>query len=292
MSDDRQPADMLGLRGLTALVVGGAAGLGRAVSLRLAAAGCKVAVADIADDAGESVVKAITAGGGEALYRHADARRRAELREGMAAARGELGPLAVAVNVVGNPGGQAGIRPVLDMTEDDMSARLELNFLTAFLACQEEALAMIEDGVAGRIVNFGSSSGLVGAPNICGYGAAKAAVAHFTVSASMELARYGIRVNCVVPGTHVNPDAAPPANERMAEFRRRAATASVLGRLGDAKETAGAAVFLASDLSSYMTGHTVVSDGGVIHTTARPPVGMDIEAQAVRRLTTARAKGA
>lgn len=276
--------DMLGLRGLTAVVVGGAAGLGAAVSRRLADAGCKVAVADIADEAGESLAEQIRDAGGAALYRHADARRRTDLREVIAAARSELGPLAVAVNVVGNPGGTAGIKPFLDMTDDDIRSRLELNFLTTFAACQEEALAMIEDGTPGRIVNFGSSSGIVGAPNICGYGAAKAAVAHFTISASMELARYGIRVNCVVPGTHGNPNAGPPANERMAEFRRRAAEAPVLRRLGEADETAGAAVFLASDLSGYMTGHTVISDGGVVHTTARPPVGMDLEPQAVRRL--------
>jgi len=287
-----QDIDPLGLRGTTALVLGGAAGLGRAVCLRLAEAGCDVAVADIADDAGTAVVEEIRALGSRALYRHADARVREDIRAAVSAARSDLGPLTVAVNVVGNPGGAAGVKPFLDMSEDEIRARLDLNFVTTFLACQEEALAMIEDGVPGRIVNFGSSSGLVGAPNICGYGAAKAAVVHFTTSAAMELARYGIRVNCVVPGTHVNPDAGPPANEAMAEFRRRAAEAPVLGRLGEARETAGAAVFLASDLSAYMTGHTVVSDGGVIHTTARPPVGMNLESHTARALIDARTRKA
>ncbi|MGA4544191.1 SDR family NAD(P)-dependent oxidoreductase [Uniformispora flossi] len=287
-----ETSDLLGLHGRTAIVLGGALGLGRSVSRRLAEAGCKVAVADIADDAGESLVQEMRGAGAEALYLHTDARRRADVRRLIDLARRELGPLTVAVNVVGNPGGAEGIKPFLDMTEDDMRARLDLNFMTAFTACQEESLAMIEDGTPGRIVNFGSSSGLVGAPNICGYGAAKAAVAHFTISASMELARYGIRVNCVVPGTHVNPNAGPPANEGMAEFRRRAAAAPILGRLGEADETAGAALFLASDLSGYMTGHTVVSDGGVIHTTARPPVGMDLEPAAVRNLFDQRAQEA
>ena len=276
--------DLLGLNGSTALVLGGAAGLGRAVSERLAEAGCRVVVADIADEAGEKLVRDITGAGGRALYQHANALERSDIDAAITRAREVFGPLAVAVNVVGNPGGVAGIKPFLDMTEDDMRARLDMNFLSVFRACQAEAMAMIEDDVPGRIVNFGSSSGLVGAPNICGYGAAKAAVAHFTTSASMELARHGIRINCVVPGTHVNPEQPPPANEHMAEFRRRAAQAPVLGRLGEARETAGAALFLASDLSSYMTGHVVVSDGGVIHTTARPPVGMDRESEAVRAL--------
>ncbi|GIH73611.1 SDR family NAD(P)-dependent oxidoreductase [Planobispora longispora] len=261
-------------------MVGGAAGLGAAVTERLAEAGCRVTVADVAHDAGEKLVAELRERGGEAVYVPADARQKAEVDAAVRVAR----PLHVAVNVVGNPGGAAGVKPFLDMTEQDVRDRWELNFLTAFLCCQTEALAMIEDGVSGAIVNFGSSSGMVGAPNISGYGAAKAAVAHFTTSASMELARYGIRVNCVVPGTHVNPAQRPPADERIAEFRRRAAEAPVLRRLGEARETAGVALFLASDLSSYMTGHTVVSDGGVVHTTARPPVGMDREAEAVKRL--------
>jgi NAD(P)-dependent dehydrogenase (short-subunit alcohol dehydrogenase family) len=274
----------LGLAGKSALVVGGAAGLGAAVTERLAEAGCRIAVADVAHDAGEKLVAELRERGGEALYLQADARRKNEAEAAVRAARAAFGPLHVAVNVVGNPGGAAGVKPFLDMTEQDVRDRWELNFLTAFLCCQAEALAMIKDGVAGTIVNFGSSSGMVGAQNISGYGAAKAAVAHFTKSASMELARYGIRVNCVVPGTHVNPAQRPPADEKIAEFRRRAAEAPVLRRLGEARETAGVALFLASDLSSYMTGHTVVSDGGVIHTTARPPVGMDREAEAVKRL--------
>ncbi|GAA1572886.1 dihydroanticapsin 7-dehydrogenase [Actinomadura kijaniata] len=282
--DEATGEDPFGLRDASALVVGGASGLGRAVTERLVKAGCRVTVADVADEPGERLAKELAERGGEVVYRHADARRRNEVDAAVAAARAEFGPLEVAVNVVGNPGGIAGVKPFLDMTEDDLRARWELNFLSTFLCCRSEALAMIRDGVAGRIVNFGSSSGMVGAPNISGYGAAKAGVIHFTKSAAMELARYGIRVNCVVPGTHVSPSQSPVTDERIAEFRRRAAEAPVLRRLGEPRETAGVALFLASELSGYMTGHSVVSDGGVVHTTARPPVGMDREAQAVRAL--------
>jgi NAD(P)-dependent dehydrogenase (short-subunit alcohol dehydrogenase family) len=101
-------------------------------------------------------------------------------------------------------------------------------------------------------------------------------VIHFTKSAAMELARYGLRVNCVVPGTHWRE-----GTETLSEFARLAAKAPPLGRLGRAQETAGVAVFLASSLSSYITGHAVFSDGGVVHTTARPPVGLGMTAEAI-----------
>jgi NAD(P)-dependent dehydrogenase (short-subunit alcohol dehydrogenase family) len=121
---------------------------------------------------------------------------------------------------------------------------------------------------------------------VADYGAANAGVIHFTKSAAMELARYGIRVNCIVPGTHSRasePGAAPPT-PAMAEFRRRAALAPPLQRLGDPYETGGLAVFMASKLSGYMTGHAVYSDGGVVHTTARPPVGMTMIPDAIAGL--------
>jgi dihydroanticapsin dehydrogenase len=133
------------------------------------------------------------------------------------------------------------------------------------------------DWTGGRIVNFGSTSGVTGGPSVSAYGAANAGVIHLTKSAALELAPYGIRVNCVVPGTHLidRTGRQTPTSKRpeQAEFFRRAAEATPLGRLGGAEETAGVALFLASDLSSYVTGHSVVSDGGILHTSQRPPVG-------------------
>jgi len=126
-----------------------------------------------------------------------------------------------------------------------------------------------------------SSSGVVGGPNVADYGAANAGVIHFTKSAAMELARYGLRVNCIIPGTHETESSRARAAEtgrdpNMQRFRELAAKAPPLGRLGDPLDTGGLAVFLASNLSSYVTGHGVFSDGGVVHTTARPPVGLDM----------------
>ncbi|MGA4992187.1 SDR family NAD(P)-dependent oxidoreductase [Nonomuraea bangladeshensis] len=269
-------ADLLGLDGAVALVTGGAGGIPKATALALAKAGADVAVADVADDFAAQTVKEIEALGRRAVALHADVRRPDQVRVMVEQAREHLGPITVAVNGVGSLGA-ATPKSFLDFTLDDWNGPIELNLTSAMLCMQAEAIAMIRDGVPGRIVNFGSTSGVRAAPSVAHYGAANAGVVHLTASAALELAPYGIRVNCVVPGTHDVDRAGreTPTSRRpeQAEFLRRTAEAVPLGRLGLPGETAGVAVFLASELSSYLTGHAVVSDGGVIHTTRRPPVG-------------------
>ena len=138
-----------------------------------------------------------------------------------------------------------------------------------------------------------SSSGMTSAPNLAAYGASKAAVIQLTRTMAVELAPYGVRVNCLVPGTHWtagtrshadNPESPP----EVRDFFAKAAAATPLARLGEAEETAGVAFFLASELSSYLTGHHVVSDGGVLHTTARPAFGTSSHPAAVRDILAAR----
>ncbi|GAA3146782.1 SDR family oxidoreductase [Planomonospora alba] len=273
---DNLSAELLGLNGAVALVTGGAGGIPKAAAIALAKAGAHVAVADIADEFTAQTVKEIEALGRRAIALHADVRRPQDVHAMVAQTRERLGPITVAVNGVGSLGA-ATPKSFLDFTLDDWNGPIELNLTSTMLCMQAEAVAMIRDGVRGAIVNFGSTSGLRAAPSVAHYGAANAAVIHLTGSAALELAPYGIRVNCVVPGTH-NVDRTgrqTPTSRRpeQAEFMRKTAEAVPQGRLGLPEETAGVAVFLASNLSSYMTGHTVVSDGGVVHTTRRPPVG-------------------
>jgi meso-butanediol dehydrogenase/(S,S)-butanediol dehydrogenase/diacetyl reductase len=268
--------DLLGLAGGVALVTGGGGGIPKAVAIALARAGADVAVADIGEEYAQQTAKQIEALGRRSVALRADVRRPDDVLAMVEAARRELGPLTVAVNGVGSLG-SATPKSFLDFTVEEWNGPIELNLTTALLCMQAEAIAMVRDGVRGAIVNFASTSGMTAAPSISHYGAANAAVIHLTTSAALELAPYGIRVNCVVPGTHAidrtgrqTPTSARP---EQAEFLRRAAEATPMGRLGSAEDTAGTAVFLASALSSYMTGHAVVSDGGILHTTRRPPVG-------------------
>lgn len=261
-------------------------------ALRLAQAGCHVALVDINPSAAEGTAREIQTLGRNAIVIEADVRSEDGIKAMVRAAVDGLGSLDVACNVVGNL--SHGPKPFLDLTLDEWNETVHRNMGTTFLGTKYEAIAMIELGVPGRIINVASSSGVVGGPNVSDYGAANAGVIHFTKSAAMELARFGLRVNCIIPGTHETERSranAAQANQDpgMVKFREAAAKAPPLGRLGDPMDTGGLAVFLASNLSSYVTGHGVFSDGGVVHTTARPPVGLDMMPTALAHIAHAAA---
>lgn len=276
--------DGLGLAGRIAIVTGGGNGIARSTALRLAGAGCDVAVVDLDADAAERTVAEVEALGRRAIAVQADLTDSEAPCRMVAATVERLGAPSVAVNVCGGTGGV--FKPFLDITVDEWRRPIELNLTSTFLSCQAEAIAMVHGGRGGAIVNVGSTSGIAAAPNLSGYGAANAAVIHFTKSAALELAPFGIRVNCVVPGTHwtegtrrlaTSEDSSP----EVKAFYAQAAAATPLGRLGEADETSGVALFLASDLSSYLTGHHVISDGGLMNTTARPAFGGAIVPEAL-----------
>jgi NAD(P)-dependent dehydrogenase (short-subunit alcohol dehydrogenase family) len=242
----------------------------------LARSGADVAVVDIDLEAAELTVEAVRAMGRNAIAIAKDLRDPAAPSEMVTEAVAALGGIDIAINVCG---GTAGVnKPFLDLTVEEWHKPLGLNLDSTFLSCQAEAIAMIRAGAGGAIVNVASTSGVTSAPNLAGYGAANAGVIHFTSTAAVELAPYGVRVNCLVPGTHWTKltrerATSPDSPQAVRDFFRIAGDATPMGRLGEADDTAGVAVFLASRMSAYMTGHAVVSDGGILHTTARPAFG-------------------
>jgi NAD(P)-dependent dehydrogenase (short-subunit alcohol dehydrogenase family) len=263
--------DLLGLRGKLALVTGGARSIGRGCAVELARAGCDVAVVDVGD--ATEAVTAIRAIGRDADAYTADARDAAAVDEAVAAVAARFGRLDVAVNTVGGTHAPKGF---LDLDVAEWHDVVDRNALATFLCCRSEAAWMREHGVAGSIVNVASLSGVAGAPNAVDYGAANAAVVHLTASMALELAPHGIRVNCIAPGAHwteTTREASASDDPQMRAWVAATEAATPLGRLGDVAEAGGVAVFLASRLSSYVTGQTIVSDGGLVHTTARPPLG-------------------
>ena len=251
----------------------------------LAEAGCDVAVVDLDGEAAQATADAVAARGQASVAIQGDLLDPDTPRSMVAQALDALGPISVAINVCG---GTAGItKPFLDLSLDEWHRPMALNLDSTFLSCQAEAIAMIRAGVDGSIVNVASTSGVTSAPNLASYGAANAAVVHFTRTAAVELAPYKVRVNCVVPGTHWTKltrerATSPDSPQAVRDFFATAGHAAPMGRLGEPDDTAGVAVFLASRLSSYMTGHAVVSDGGILHTTARPAFGGATVPDAIR----------
>jgi len=245
----------LGLTAKRALVAGAGRGIGRACALGLCAAGARVACFDIDRERGPAVAAEARAAGGEALSLHGDARRRKDVEDAVHRTVEAFGGIDVAIDVIG----EARWGRALELTDDDWQDSFDLVLRHVFYLAQASGRQMVTQGSGGAIVSIASVSGLFAAPLHAAYGAAKAGLIALTRTLAVELAPARIRVNTVAPGAILTPrllDMTTP--ERRAE----SAASIPLGRLGEPEEVAKAVVFLASDLASYVTGHTLVIDGG------------------------------
>jgi NAD(P)-dependent dehydrogenase (short-subunit alcohol dehydrogenase family) len=255
-----------GLAGKVAVITGGAGGLGRACTVALARVGMSVAVCDRDPDA-VTEVAAILDDLGVASYQAVfDARDSDALTEFFTEVDERFGRIDVLVNI---PGG--GFRKrVIDMTPNGTSAVIRQNFLYALEACQHAARRMIDQGTGGSIVNMTTIEAHRAMPDMGVYGAMKAAVTHLTMTLAVELGPHGIRVNAIAPDLFPNASTAAAGfsevdpDERLSQLEYEIAVP--LGRKGEDLDVAGPVVFLASELSAYVTGTTIHIDGGTLAT--------------------------
>jgi len=245
---------MLGLEGKRALVIGGGRGMGEASALMLAEAGCSVAVLDLEIDRAEKVAAAVAALGRKSYGFSANVLDAEAVTAAVAEAEQKLGGLDVLVTIVG----QALFKPLIDMTAEDWDSEQNRNLRYVFFAARAAAASMIKRKVAGSIVCIASVDGVVGSPGHAAYGAAKAGLISLVKSMAAEWGRDNIRVNAVAPGSITTPRL-PETPESLAIMRDSVVP---LGRPGTVKEIAGAVTFLASDLAGYVTGQTLMVDGG------------------------------
>jgi len=244
--------DMFGLSGKTAVLWGGGQGIGAACAMRLARAGCDVAVVDCVPERAEQIAAAIQGHGRRAVALTADVTNEAEVEAAVANAEAALAPVAVMVTVVG-----AGTwKPLLDVSADDWSHDFAINLNSFLYTSRAVARLLMRTGRSGAVVGITSVSGLVSAPLHAPYGAAKAALIHLVRSMAVEWGP-DIRVNAIAPGVVETPRVAATP-ERVAAVRDRIP----VSRMGTVDEIAKAALFLASDLASLVTGHTLAVDGG------------------------------
>ena len=255
----RMLATMGRLDGKVALITGGASGMGMVASTLFAAEGARVVLTDVADEAGESVAKEIADAGGEAAYVHADVSRETDARSMVDAAVERFGALHVLYN---NAGVMLADDGSVDSTDESIWDRtLAINVKGVAFGCKFGIPAMVESG-GGSIINVASFVAWMGAATSqTAYTASKGAVLSMTREIAVEYARRGIRCNALCPG----PIDTPLLAELLSDptRRQRRFVHIPMGRLGQAEELAKAALFLASDDSSYMTGASLVVDGGI-----------------------------
>jgi NAD(P)-dependent dehydrogenase (short-subunit alcohol dehydrogenase family) len=247
------------LEGKIALITGGSSGMGKVASHLFAAEGASVVMTDVADDAGEGTAAEIRAAGGEALYVHADVSKEADAKAMVDAAVDRFGGLDVLYNNAGIMLDEDGS---VDATVESVWDRtLAINVKGVAFGCKYGVPAMIASG-GGSIINVASFVAWLGAATSqTAYTASKGAVLAMTREIAVEYARRGIRCNALCPG----PIDTPLLAELLSDpaKRQRRFVHIPMGRLGRAEELARAALFLASDDSSYMTGASLIVDGGI-----------------------------
>jgi NAD(P)-dependent dehydrogenase (short-subunit alcohol dehydrogenase family) len=249
--------ESLRLDGRTALVTGASRGIGRLAALTLAAAGATVVLAARSEeDLAEVAAAARQAGAPDALVAGTDVLDEAAVEAAVGTAVEGTGRLDVVVNVAG---GQGFTAYLADTRTEGWDKVLGLNLRSVFLGCKA-AMAHLPQG--GSIVNVASIAGFTASPGLVAYGAAKAGVISLTRTLAVEAAPHGIRVNCLAPGW-----VRTELTRRMwsdPETSRALVGQIPLGRWADVEELAGPLLLLASDAGSYITGATLVVDGGLL----------------------------
>jgi NAD(P)-dependent dehydrogenase (short-subunit alcohol dehydrogenase family) len=248
------------LQGKVALVTGAAQGLGQAAAERLAAAGCKVVIADLQEEKAEQACAAIRDSGGEASPVPVDVTRADQVEAMVGAALERHGRLDCAVN---NAGTEGEIAPTDEYTEERWNQVIAINLTGVFLCLKEELKVMREQG-SGAVVNIASICGVTGMANFSAYNASKHGVVGLTRTAALEFATEGVRVNAVGPGfirTPMITDRGLEAKPGSKEYEEIGAM-HPMNRLAEPSEIAEAVAWLCSDAASFVTGHTLVADGG------------------------------
>jgi NAD(P)-dependent dehydrogenase (short-subunit alcohol dehydrogenase family) len=247
------------LAGKVALVTGGSSGIGRAAAIAFARAGARVAIASRRVDESEQSVRLAREAGGEARFFQTDVTDGEQIQALVASTVATWGRLDYAFN---NAGMNSHLTRTAECKEETWHQMISVNLTGVWLSMKYEIRQMLRQG-GGVIVNNASTAGLVGMRGSAAYSAAKGGVIQLTRTAALEYARSGIRINAVCPGFIQTPILEPhmAENPDLEEWMRNV---EPMGRLGKPEEVAAAVVWLCSDSASFITGHPLVIDGGLI----------------------------
>ncbi len=259
VSKNSRILEQISLDGKIAIVTGGSSGIGLASTELLAEAGATVVILDINESEGIKAVEKIKKSGGKSKFLFCDVSTDSDCKKTIQAIHKEFGR----IDVLFNNAGVMRRKNIVNLEEKDWDLMINVNLKSVYLLSRYVIPIMIE-GKGGSIINNGSGWGIKGGPNAVAYCAAKGGVVNMTRAMAIDFGKQGIRVNCVCPGDVDTPLLRGEAKQLgldVEEFMKEAADRP-LGRVGDVKDVAHAVLYLASDLSSWVTGTFLIVDGG------------------------------
>jgi NAD(P)-dependent dehydrogenase (short-subunit alcohol dehydrogenase family) len=248
------------LKGQVAVITGAGRNIGKAMAKLFAAEGAKIAVVEMHQGRGQAVVDEINQTGHEAMLVLCDVAKASDVQAMIKQVVGKFG----AIDILVNNAALTDHANLFDSTEEEFDKVIAVSLKGPYLVSKYVAEQMRRQGRGGKIVNFGSTSGMVGRFDGIAYAAAKAGVINMTRAMAVQLAEYKIRVNCVVPNRSGSPVG---YDDDVAGSRT---VQNLAGRLGTAEDQAKAALFLVSDDADFIYGHPLVVDGGVMATANFP----------------------
>ncbi|MBE9160208.1 SDR family oxidoreductase [Nodosilinea sp. LEGE 06152] len=247
------------LKDKVALVTGGTSGIGRATAIAYAQQQAKVVVVGRRMDEGEETVRLIKEAGGEAIYVQADVTKEVDVEAMVDKAVGVFGRLDIAFNNAGTVGENPSLT---EQTEAEYDRIMNVNVKGVWLSMKYEIAQMLKQG-SGAIVNTSSGAGVVAVPSQLLYTASKHAVVGLTKAAALQYAKAGIRINVVAPAA-IETDMFEAATGGQDEAKAYVTGLHPIGRIGTPLEVANVVLFLSSDLASFVTGETLMVDGGYV----------------------------
>lgn len=248
------------LKGQAAVVTGAGRNIGKAIAKLFASEGAKIAVIEMHEGRGQAVVDEVKQSGQEAMLVLCDVSQSRDVQDMVKKVAARFGGIDILIN-------NAAITDhanIFDSTEEEFDRVIAVSLKGPYLVTKYVAAQMAKQGRGGKIVNFGSTSGMIGRADGIAYAAAKAGVINMTRAMAVQLAPFNIRVNCVVPNRSGSPVGFDDDVTGSRTFENLA------GRLGTAEDQAKAALFLVSDDSAFVYGHPLVVDGGVMATANFP----------------------
>jgi len=247
------------LKGKVALVTGGSGGIGRAICIKYAAEGAKVVLSARRQQEGEETVKIIKAAGGDAFFVQGDVTIQRDVEGMVAACVEQYGQLDIACN---NAGIEGELELLTEGSEANFDRVMDINIKGTWRCLRAELDQMISQQQGGNIVNIGSVAGVIGFPMAAPYSASKHAMIGLTKTAAQENAPHNIRVNIVCPALIETEMADRFTGGKNSETEQFIMSLTQLRRRGTVEEVADAAFYLSGDQSSYVTGHSLILDGG------------------------------